>query len=179
MYWDQECCSFFLSLYTQAPHQLRCWAVLSSSISPEVTELWCWNTFPTLLNLPIRTHTYLGSQKRLAPAVRDSPSPEEPLFKLRGPRASQAFPWALSQRGVGLCVIMQGGNCGSTSFPSPNAQEFPAAPLWVCAWLVTMGIAIHHSVRGLKLSQRNLSVNQRLMESNLISTRHVLAAKKP
>lgn len=134
--------------------------------------------FPTLLNLPTCTQTHLGSQTRLAAALRDSPSPEEPLTKLLSPGPSQAFLWAMSQRWMSLCV-MQGRNCGGTSFPSPKDQEFPQAPLWGCAWLVMMGIAIHHSLRGLKLSQRKLSVNQCLTESNLITMRHVLTAKMP
>lgn len=123
-------------------------------------------------------HTHLGSQTRPTTAIRDSPSPEEPLIKLLSPGPSQAFLWAMIQRWMSLCV-MQGRNCGSTNFPSPKDQEFPQAPLWGCAWLVMMGIAIHHSLRGLRLSQRKLSVNQCLTESNLISMRHVLTAKRP
>lgn len=126
----------------------------------------------------LHTHTHTPGLTDEASSSRDSPSPDKPLIKLVSPGPSQAFLWATRQRWVGLCV-MQGRNCGSTSFPSPNDQEFPQAPLWVCAWLIMMGIAIHHGVRGLKLCQRKLSVNQRLIESNLISTRHILTAKKP
>lgn len=45
-----------------------------------------------------------------------------------------------------------------------------------CSWLAATGISIHRGMRELELSQSKLPVKQRLMQSNLISTRRVLAA---
>lgn len=66
--------------------------------SPEFFYSHCKDVALVFKHFPItaefahlHTHPHLGSQMRLAAAVRDSPSPDKPLMKLVSPEPSQAF----------------------------------------------------------------------------------------